>query len=149
MIRGGKTTLLNVHELVVGDILHLEPGDLIPVDGVLTSGHNIKADESGATGESDAIKKIPVEYALSGTEPLSTTFNNKCDPLILSGSKILEGVGRYIVTAVGVNSYYGRTMICKFLRSNSVLTGSSSRRTRRYATAVKIESSCQYDCKTW
>ena len=87
-------------------MLHLEPGDLIPVDGVLPEGHNIKADESAATGESDALKKVPAEYALNNTER-----GSKFDPFILSGSKVLEGVGKYVVTAVGPNSYHGRTMM--------------------------------------
>ena len=111
VIRGSKTRLLNVYDIVVGDILHLEPGDMIPVDGVLPEGHNVKADESAATGESDALKKVPAEYALNNTEP-GAKFSNKFDPFILSGSKILEGIGKYVVTAVGPNSYHGRTMMC-------------------------------------
>jgi P-type Ca2+ transporter type 2C len=92
----------------------MEPGDLIPVDGVLPEGHNIKADESAATGESDALRKVPAEYALRKTEP-GSKFNNRYDPFILSGGKILEGVGKYIVTAVGPNSFHGRTMMCTLL----------------------------------
>ena len=115
VIRSGKTSLLNVHDIVVGDMLHLEPGDLIPVDGVLSEGHNIRADESAATGESDAMKKVTAKYALKNTE-LGSKFSNKLDPFILSGSKILEGVGKYVVTAVGPNSYHGRTMMCMFLK---------------------------------
>jgi len=103
--------LLNVYEIVVGDVLHIEPGDLIPVDGILPEGHNIKADESAATGESDALRKVPAQYALSNTEP-GSKFNRKFDPFILSGGKVLEGVGKYVVTAVGPNSYNGRTLMC-------------------------------------
>jgi P-type Ca2+ transporter type 2C len=114
VIRGGKTVLVNIYDIVVGDVLHLEPGDLIPVDGVLPEGHNIKADESAATGESDALKKVPAQYALDNSEP-GSKFSNKFDPFILSGGKVLEGVGKYVVTAVGPNSYYGRTMMCMFL----------------------------------
>lgn len=103
--------MLNVYEIVVGDVLHLEPGDLIPVDGILPEGHNIKADESAATGESDALRKVPAQYALNNTEP-GSKFNRKFDPFILSGGKVLEGVGKYVVTAVGPNSYNGRTLMC-------------------------------------
>lgn len=114
IIRGGKTRLINVFDVVIGDILHLEPGDLSPVDGVLIEGHNIIVDESSATGESDALKKVTAEYALTNCPP-SVEFDSKFDPFILSGSKILEGIGKYIVTAVGPNSYYGRTMMCMSL----------------------------------
>ena len=40
----------------MGDIAILEPGEVVPCDGIFISGHNVKCDESGATGESDAIK---------------------------------------------------------------------------------------------
>jgi len=44
-------------EIVVGDVALLEPGEIVPCDGIFLSGHNVKCDESAATGESDAIKK--------------------------------------------------------------------------------------------
>ena len=53
--------MLISQEVVVGDIALLEPGEIIPCDGVFLSGHNVKCDESGATGESDAIKKLSFE----------------------------------------------------------------------------------------
>lgn len=104
---------MNIYDIVVGDILHLEPGDSIPVDGVLLEGYSIKTDESAATGESDALKKVPADFALNNTEP-GAKFTNKIDPFILSGGKVLEGVGKYVITAVGPNSYHGRTMMCMF-----------------------------------
>ena len=55
VISDGKEQLLSVHEILVGDLLQLEPGDIIAVDGVLVNGHNLKCDESAATGESDVI----------------------------------------------------------------------------------------------
>ena len=50
-----------MQEVAVGDIALLEPGEIIPVDGIFISGHNVRCDESGATGESDAVKKVPFE----------------------------------------------------------------------------------------
>lgn len=76
-------------------MLHLEPGDLIPADGVYISGHNIKCDESSATGESDQMKKTSGEQVLS----LLVRGHNDgkdLDPFIISGSKVLEGVGTYL-----------------------------------------------------
>jgi len=85
-----------VYDVQVGDVLLLEPGDIICADGILIEYQNIRCDESSATGESDTIKKSLTE-----------------DPFIISGSKILEGMGKYIVTGVGVNSFHGRTMMGK------------------------------------
>jgi hypothetical protein len=92
----------------VGDIALLEPGEIVPCDGVFLSGHNVKCDESGATGESDAIKKVSYDecIALRGSEGGTHT-----DCFIVSGSKALEGVGKYVVVAVGTKSFNGRIMM--------------------------------------
>ncbi|CAG8488589.1 9310_t:CDS:2 [Diversispora eburnea] len=113
VIRNGKESLLSVHEVLVGDILKLEPGDIIPCDGVVIEAHNLKCDESAATGESDAVKKLKYEECikeLKGDET-DSTYKSKFDPFIISGSKVLEGVGSYVVIAVGVNSFNGKTMM--------------------------------------
>ena len=58
VVRFSVECVIDVKELLVGDIALLEPGDIIPCNGIFVSGHNVKCDESGATGESDAIKKV-------------------------------------------------------------------------------------------
>lgn len=57
--RDEKTIYIDVRELVVGDILHVEIGDVLPVDGILVDGSEILMDESSVTGESDLIPKVP------------------------------------------------------------------------------------------
>lgn len=109
VVRSGKSIQISVHDVTVGDVLHLEPGDAIPADGVFISGHGVKTDESSATGESDQMKKT------SGLEVhqriLDGTASKKLDPFIISGSKVLEGVGTYLVTSVGQNSSYGKILM--------------------------------------
>ena len=110
VVRSGKSFMINVHDILVGDVLHLEPGDLIPVDGVLIDGHDIKCDESSATGESDAIKKTPGRQVMTALE--SGNANTKgLDPFIISGAKVLEGVGTFLCTSVGVHSSFGKIMV--------------------------------------
>ncbi|CAG8471784.1 8508_t:CDS:2 [Ambispora gerdemannii] len=112
--RDGKEALISVHDVLVGDILHIEPGDIIAVDGVLISGHNLRCDESAATGESDAVRKSRYEECLNLSDQESTSdaaHHSKADPFLISGSKVLEGVGTYVVTAVGENSFYGRILM--------------------------------------
>lgn len=118
VVRSGKTQEISVHDVLAGDVLLLEPGDMVPVDGVLIEGHGIKCDESSATGESDIIKKTASEEvwrAMEANEPLK-----KMDPFILSGAKVTEGVGKFLVVATGVNSSYGKTMMS--LREDSEVT---------------------------
>ncbi|CAG8559832.1 9887_t:CDS:2 [Ambispora leptoticha] len=111
--RNGKEALISVHDVLVGDILHIEPGEIIAVDGVLISGHNIHCDESSETGEFDTVRKLNYEECLKNFSDQESTsdiaHHSKADPFLISGSKVLEGVGKYVVTAVGENSRNGRT----------------------------------------
>ena len=109
VVRSGKSREISVHDVLVGDVMHLEPGDLIPVDGIFISGHNVKCDESSATGESDLLKKQSgndVYAAIDGHRNVS-----KMDPFIISGGKVTEGIGTFLVTAVGVNSSHGKIIM--------------------------------------
>ncbi|KAK0711850.1 hypothetical protein B0H67DRAFT_647193 [Lasiosphaeris hirsuta] len=106
VIRSGKSSAISVYDVLAGDIVHLEPGDLVPVDGILVSGHKVRCDESSVTGESDQVTKVGGEEAL---QRLDTDGGSKdADPFIISGSKVLEGIGTYLVTGVGTNSTHGR-----------------------------------------
>ena len=108
-IRSGKSVLISVFDVMVGDVLHLESGDSVPADGILINGHGIRCDESSATGESDAMRKTGGQEVWNRIE--EGTATSKLDPFIISGSKVLEGVGTYLVTSVGVNSSFGKVMM--------------------------------------
>uniref|UniRef100_A0A670YVU5 Calcium-transporting ATPase n=1 Tax=Pseudonaja textilis TaxID=8673 RepID=A0A670YVU5_PSETE len=90
LIRGGQVIQIPVAELVVGDIAQVKYGDLLPADGVFIQGNDLKIDESSLTGESDQVRKSIDK-----------------DPMLLSGTHVMEGSGRMLVTAVGVNSQTG------------------------------------------
>ncbi|XP_075691470.1 plasma membrane calcium-transporting ATPase 3 isoform X2 [Rhinoderma darwinii] len=90
VIRNAQVIQIPVAELIVGDIAQIKYGDLLPSDGVLIQGNDLKIDESSLTGESDHVRKS-VEK----------------DPMLLSGTHVMEGSGRMVVTAVGVNSQTG------------------------------------------
>ncbi|KAJ8302062.1 hypothetical protein KUTeg_021049 [Tegillarca granosa] len=90
VIRGGKDIQIPVGELVVGDICQVKYGDLLPADGIVIQSNDLKVDESSLTGESDHVKK-----------------GETVDPMLLSGTHVMEGSGKMLVTAVGVNSQTG------------------------------------------
>ncbi|XP_039653416.1 plasma membrane calcium-transporting ATPase 2 isoform X4 [Perca fluviatilis] len=90
VVRGSQVIQLPVSDIVVGDIAQIKYGDLLPADGVLIQGNDLKIDESSLTGESDHVKKCA-----------------DMDPMLLSGTHVMEGSGRMVVTAVGVNSQTG------------------------------------------
>ncbi len=109
VVRSGKLQEMSIFDVLVGDVLHLETGDMIPVDGVLIEGHNIKCDESQATGESDLIRKRPADEVYAAIENHESL--KKMDPFIQSGARVMEGLGTFLVTSTGVNSTYGKTMM--------------------------------------
>uniref|UniRef100_A0AAQ4NPY8 Calcium-transporting ATPase n=1 Tax=Gasterosteus aculeatus aculeatus TaxID=481459 RepID=A0AAQ4NPY8_GASAC len=90
VVRGGQVIQIPVAEIVVGDVAQIKYGDLLPADGVLIQGNDLKIDESSLTGESDHVKKT-----------------HEKDPMMLSGTHVMEGSGKMLVTAVGVNSQTG------------------------------------------
>ncbi|KAJ5865733.1 hypothetical protein N7534_000286 [Penicillium rubens] len=108
--RSGRAVRISVHDVLVGDILNLEPGDLVPVDGIFINGHNLKCDESSATGESDQLRKTGGEQVMRLLDEGHTRAQD-LDPFIISGSKVLEGVGTCLVTSVGVNSSFGKILM--------------------------------------
>lgn len=118
--RSGKPQNISIHDVLVGDVMLLEPGDVIPVDGVFIEGHNLSCDESSATGESDLIKKVPAEQVLHALLHEQAPQLKKLDPFIISGAKVLDGVGTFLVTAVGEQSSHGKTMMS--LRDDPGLT---------------------------
>jgi len=105
-IRSGEPVEISIYDILAGDVLRLEPGDVVPADGVLISGYGIRCDESSMTGESDQVKKLSGDEVLVRMETPGSL--EKLDPFIISGGKVLEGIGTYLVTGVGVNSAYGR-----------------------------------------
>ncbi|KAF9059412.1 Ca-transporting ATPase [Rhodocollybia butyracea] len=123
VIRGGLEKVVDIKDVVVGDIALLEPGEIVPCDGVFLSGHNCRCDESGATGESDAIRKVSWDdwTALREKHADDKSAHGSelahVDCFVVSGSKVLEGVGRYVIVAVGQKSFNGRIMMA--LRGDS------------------------------
>ncbi|KAG0640101.1 hypothetical protein HOY80DRAFT_1000435 [Tuber brumale] len=110
VIRSGRSLQISVFDLLVGDVCHMEPGDLIPADGIFISGHNVRADESSATGESDQMKKTAADEVMAKIGANDPGIH-KLDCFVLSGSKILEGIGTFMVTNTGVHSSFGKTMM--------------------------------------
>ena len=90
VIRNGESVKIFTKDIVVGDILQLGYGDILPADGIYLTGNDLSIDESTLTGETDHIKKS-VEK----------------DPMLLSGTSVMEGSCKMIVTAVGPNSQAG------------------------------------------
>jgi len=104
IIRNGIPHEYTSDDILVGDLIMVNYGDIMAADLLLIEGNGIKMDESALTGESDAMKKEPyhkcIELQNKGEQKLPS-------PLILSGTNCIEGSGKAIVLAVGDHSQKG------------------------------------------
>ncbi len=104
LIRRGQPEDHISDDLLVGDLIMINYGDIMAADVLLIEGNGIKMDESALTGESDAMKKEKLEKCLE----LQKNGEKKLpSPLILSGTNCIEGSGKGIVIAVGEHSQKG------------------------------------------
>jgi H+-transporting ATPase len=87
--RDGAWRLIPARELVPGDQIRVQSGDLVPADCTISDG-TLEVDQSALTGESAAVSR-------TGGEP------------IYSASTVRRGEATGTVTATGASSYYGRT----------------------------------------
>ncbi|KAL4628149.1 hypothetical protein ACB092_05G215500 [Castanea dentata] len=83
VIRGGSSQKVSISHVLLGDIVCLEWGSLVPADGLLVSGEYIKLDDD-----------------------LDSNINNE-NPFLFYGPKVIDGKGRMLVTSVGMNTTLG------------------------------------------
>ena len=102
--RNGKTKEYISDDILVGDLIVVNYGDIMAADLLLIEGNGIKMDESALTGESDAMKKETYHHCMELKEKGETKLPS---PLILSGTNCIEGHGKAIVLAVGDHSQKG------------------------------------------
>ena len=104
LIRNGQPEDHISDDLLVGDLIMVNYGDIMAADVLLIEGNGIKMDESALTGESDAMKKEKYEKCKELQDSGETKLPS---PLILSGTNCVEGSGKGIVIAVGEHSQKG------------------------------------------
>ena len=102
VLRGGLTQIIPTQDLVVGDVVYLEAGDIVPADMRLIETNNLKCDESKLTGESiSSVKESNV--VCKPNTPLAERNN-----MAYSGSLVTSGKAKGVVVAVGNNTEIGK-----------------------------------------
>ena len=102
VIRNGIKQEILSKDIVPGDILFLEAGDLIAADGRIIENHSLQVNESSLTGESLAVEKS-VEVLSDGEIPLSERKN-----MVFGGTLVTYGRAIAVVTATGMDSELGK-----------------------------------------
>ena len=101
VIRDGKQQDVPIHDVVVGDVVILGAGDIVPADARLLEANHLFSDESSLTGESAAALKNPLPGDLDPSK------ESDLAGLAFFGTSVVSGNGKAVVTATGARTSYG------------------------------------------
>jgi len=99
--RGGTQRIVPAGEVVPGDVLLLEVGDIAVADGRIVQAHGLRVDESGLTGEAVSAGKSPT--TLGPDVDLADRAN-----MVYTGTAVVDGQARAVVVATGAHTELGR-----------------------------------------
>lgn len=102
VIRNGRIIIISQTDVAIGDIVIIESGDKIVADGRLLESNSLSIDESALTGESNTVNK-DAKIILPLNTPLAERKN-----CVYSGTFVMEGSGKMLVTAVGNKTEIGK-----------------------------------------
>ncbi len=101
VLRNGKEVRIPAVQLVPGDIILLYTGDKVPADGRIIEAFTMKNDEAPLTGESSPVNKSVFEL------PDQTQLNDR-ENMVYTGTVVVYGRGKAVVTSSGMNTEFGK-----------------------------------------
>ncbi len=101
VLRDGITKELASKELVPGDVLLLQAGDLVVADARVLHSYCLQVNESALTGESASVDKKDIDI------PQEVALGDRCN-MVFSGSLVTYGRGKVLVTATGMGTEIGK-----------------------------------------
>ncbi|MFF0157910.1 HAD-IC family P-type ATPase [Streptomyces sp. NPDC005263] len=102
-VRDGAETTVPAEELVVGDVVALTTGDVVPADCRLLEAHHFEADESALTGESMPVAK--------DVAPVLASDLTDRTSMVYEGTTVAAGRARAVVVATGTDTEAGRAAV--------------------------------------
>jgi Ca2+-transporting ATPase len=117
VIRDGETAMVPAADLVPGDIVHLEAGDLVPADGRIVRSATLETQEAALTGESAPVAKSA--GTLAGTDVALGDRTN----MLFQNTSVTRGTVAMVVTATAMQTQMGQiaTMLTSVTRTRSPL----------------------------
>jgi Mg2+-importing ATPase len=100
VVRDGHDVMLSFEDLVVGDIVNLSAGDMIPADVRIIAAKNVSIDQSTLTGEA-----LPASKFATATSDAQAPLEH--DTLCFLGSNVVSGAGQAVVVATGAQTFFG------------------------------------------
>lgn len=101
VLRDGESRERPISELVVGDVIRLAAGDMIPADVRIVETKDLFVSQSSLTGESESMEKWTAAQPQTGGNPL------ECNNLAFMGSTVVSGSALALVIAVGKDTLFG------------------------------------------
>ena len=131
--RDGRVLIVNSEELVPGDIVLFEAGDVATADARLVTAANLSVDESALTGES-----VPVEKSLAPVAGDSAIGDRS--PMLHKGTAVTRGNAVAVVTATGMHTELGQVarLAAAAAPKNSPLTKSLARLSRHLVAVTLL-----------
>ncbi|MBC7935598.1 MAG: HAD-IC family P-type ATPase [Rhizobacter sp.] len=102
VLRNNNPQKVNTDELVPGDIILLEAGDIVPADARLITTHSFKVDEASLTGESFSVEKN------TGIIKEANLVPGDQHNMVFKGTHISNGSAKAMVTAIGMQTELGK-----------------------------------------
>jgi Ca2+-transporting ATPase len=99
--RGGKLAQIPAEELVPGDVVAIEAGDVVPADGRVLVAATLEVAEAALTGES-----LPVAKGLDAVAEADTPLGDR-DDMVFMNTNVTRGSGEFVVTATGMATEVG------------------------------------------
>lgn len=99
---GEGVIALPLSEIVAGDIVHLQAGDIVPADACLISARDLFVGMSSLTGESLPVERVAGPAAADETVPVADLSD-----IVFMGSSVVSGSGKAVVFATGSRTLIG------------------------------------------
>jgi P-type Ca2+ transporter type 2C len=106
VLRDGKVVTLKSEDITVGDIVVFEAGDAVPADCRILESHSMKVEEAALTGESVPVTKM-IDVLMLKDNSKDVALGDRKN-MLYSGSTIVYGRGKAVVTAIGMDTEMGK-----------------------------------------
>src|SRR4051794_4926524 len=132
--RDGQLAQLPAEQLVPGDVVEIEAGDVVPADGRVLTAATLEVAEAALTGES-----LPVSKGVEIVEAPDAALGDRTD-MVYMNTNVTRGTGRFVVTATGMATEVGHIsgMLQRQDESKSPLTTQLEKLTKQLVTIAGL-----------